>query len=71
MIEPGALGLDQPPRHRLRHEEGGAHVEPHDDVEVLDRDVRQHLRPVGAGIVDQDVERLGRRDRRRAPRRCR
>ena len=27
MIEPGRFGLDQPPRHRLRHEKGGAHVE--------------------------------------------
>ena len=36
MIEPGLLGRDQPARHRLRHEEGGAHVEADDGVEVLD-----------------------------------
>ena len=64
MIEPGCFGLDQPARHRLRDEIGGAHVEAHDRVEVLDRDVHQQLRPVGAGIVDQDVERLRRADRR-------
>ena len=62
MIEPGPLRRDKAQRDRLRHEEGGAHVEPHDDVEVFDRDVGQHLRPVGAGVVDQDVERLGLRD---------
>ena len=31
MIEPAALGLDQPSRHRLRDEIGGAHVQRHDE----------------------------------------
>ena len=60
----GELGLDQPQRHRLRHEEGGAHIEIEDGVEVLDRHVRQIGRPVDAGIVDQDLIRRARRQRR-------
>ena len=41
MIEPGSFSATQPQRHRLRHEEGGAHVEIHDGVEVVDRDLGQ------------------------------
>ena len=55
MIEPGSFVLDQPQRHRLRHEEGGAHIEREDGVEILNRHIRQIGRPVHAGIVDQDL----------------
>ena len=58
MIEPGMFGLDQATRHRLRHEECGADIERKDGVEVLDLDVHQSGRPIGAGIVDENVERL-------------
>ena len=61
-IEPGLLGLDQPPRHRLRHEIGRAHVEREHEVEVLELDVDERGRAVGAGVVDQDVERRLRGD---------
>ena len=47
MIEPGSFAATQPQRHRLRHEEGGAHVEVHDGVEILDRHVRQKA-PAGS-----------------------
>ena len=62
-MEPGCFGRDQPARHGLGDEVGRAHVEAHDGVEVLDGDVEQQLGPVGAGVVDEDVERLGARDR--------
>ena len=52
------LGLDQPPRHRLRDEIGRAHVQPHHEIEVLDLHIDKRRRPVGAGIVDEDVERF-------------
>ena len=55
----GTLCLDQAPGHRLRHEEGGAHVEGKDGVEILDLDVHQMRRAIGAGIVDEHVERFG------------
>jgi hypothetical protein len=58
------LRLEQPARHRLRHEISGAHVEPHDDVEILDADIHQRLRAIGAGIVDEDIERRCLADRR-------
>ena len=63
MIEPGSFAVDQPQRHRLRHEERRAHVEREDRVEILDLDVRQRSRPVHAGIVDENLKRLGRGDR--------
>ena len=53
----GKFFLDQPLGHRLRHEESGAHIQPHDGVEVLDLDVDQRRRPVHAGIVDQHLKR--------------
>ena len=62
-IEPGSFATDQPQRHRLRHEERGAHIERENGVEVLDLDVRQMRRPVHAGIVDEDLKRFGRGDR--------
>ena len=59
----GLLGIHQPAGDGLRHEIGGAHVEAHDDVEVLDGDVEQGLGAVGAGVVDEDVEGFGPCDR--------
>ena len=64
MIEPGCFASIRRARHRLRHEKGGAHVEREDEVEILDLHVDERRRPVGAGIVDQDVERRLRGDRR-------
>ena len=60
-VDDGArlLGLDQPAGDGLGDEVGRAHVEPHDGVEVVDGDVEQRLGPVGAGVVDEDVEGLG------------
>ena len=55
----GLLGFDEPARDGLGDEVGGAHVEPHDGIEVVDGDVEQHFGPVGAGVVEQDVERVG------------
>ena len=59
MMEPGWLRLDEAARHGLGDEIGSAHVEAHDGVEVVDGDVEQRLWAVGAGIVDEDVERVG------------
>ena len=59
MIEPGSLASIKPQRHRLRHEERGAHVKRKYRVEILDLDVRQKRRAVHAGIVDQDLKRRG------------
>jgi hypothetical protein len=54
---------DQPQRHRVRHEEGGADIERENRVEILDGDVRQISRAVHAGIVDEDLKRRRLRDR--------
>jgi hypothetical protein len=42
----------------LRHEESRAHVDVEDEIEILARDVDKRRRPVGPGIVDQNVEGL-------------
>ena len=36
MMEPALLGIDKPPRHRLRDEIGRAHVEAEDEIEIVD-----------------------------------
>ena len=63
MIEPGRFGLDESLRHRLRHEIRGADVEREHEVEVLDLHLDERRRLVGAGVVDQNVERLARGNR--------
>ena len=45
----------QPARHGLRGEERGPHVQPHDGVEIIDAHFDEGLRPVHAGIVEEDV----------------
>ena len=65
-VDDGARALcrHQATGDRLRDEEGSTHVEREDGVEILDLHVHEIGRPVGAGIVDQNVEGLGRCDRR-------
>jgi hypothetical protein len=58
----GLLGFDQLARHRLRHEIGGADVEPEDEVEVLNLHVDERRRLVGAGVIDENIERCLRGD---------
>ena len=48
---------DHPPHRRLRDEEGGLEVEAEYRVVVFFGHVAHRLGPVGAGIVDEDVER--------------
>ena len=50
-------GRRHSPRHRLRDEERGALVQRGDGVVVLLGHIEERRRPVGAGVVDQDVER--------------
>jgi hypothetical protein len=57
------LRRDEAARHRLRDKISRAHVERKHEIEILDFDVDKRRRPVGAGIVDQDVERRLRRNR--------
>ena len=59
----GQFCFDEAARHRLRHEERGAHVERKDRVEILDLDVGQIGRSIHPGIIDQNLKRRGGGDR--------
>jgi hypothetical protein len=48
--------FDKPASNRLRHEISGAYVDAEHEVEVLRRHINEWRWPIGAGIVDDDVE---------------
>jgi hypothetical protein len=53
----GLLRPDEPARHRLSREERRSHVQPHDGVEAFDAHLHEGLRPVHAGVVEENVVR--------------
>ncbi len=64
MIDPPARCLHHPPCHRLCDEECGTLIEIGDGIVVLFGHLEERRRPIGAGVVHQDVERRLRIDRR-------
>ena len=61
MMEPDFLAF-KPPCHRLRQEIGRAHVQAEHEIEILDLHINKRRWPIGASIVDKDVEWLLRGD---------
>ena len=55
--------LHQAACHGSRHEKGGAHVERHNGVEVINRHIDEGLGPIGSSVVDKNAEGCGRRQR--------
>lgn len=48
----------------LRHEERSTQIKRHYVIKVFDRDTEERHRPIGASVVDQDIERFTANDRR-------
>jgi hypothetical protein len=62
MIEPASFASIRRAA-SLRHEKRRAHVERENRIEVFDLDVSQQRRTIHAGIVDENLKRLCRRNR--------